>query len=189
MFSLLAVVLWFAGLWAGTVQLDLQGSTRLGDRPQPDVVVWLESPVLSRGSDSRRPVLDQRNLRFSPRVLAVQVGTTVEFPNNDRVFHNVFSFRDGKRFDLGLYPIGSIKRVTFDKAGVSRIFCNIHPQMAAYVVAVESPLFAVSNEAGEFTLRGVSEGSYTYHAWRAGAQPLTGAIMVRQGQPLDIRWP
>jgi hypothetical protein len=60
--------------------------------------------------------------------------------------------------------------------------------MAAYVVAVESPLFAVSNEAGEFTLRGVSEGSYTYHAWRAGAQPLSGAITVRQGQPLDIRW-
>ena len=189
MFSLLAAVLWFASLTSAVGQLDLQGSTRLGDAPEADVVVWLESPTLPHSPDIRRPVLDQRNLRFAPRVLAVQVGTTVEFPNNDRVFHNVFSFRDGKRFDLGLYPIGSMKRVTFDKPGVSRIFCNIHPQMAAYVVAVASPLFAVSDETGEFTVRGVPEGSYTYHAWRAGSPPLSGAITVRPGTPLDIQWP
>ena len=63
----------------------------------------------------------------------MRVGTTVDFPNNDRVFHNVFSFRDGKRFDLGMYPIGTLRRVTFDKPGLSRLFCNIHPNMAAYV--------------------------------------------------------
>jgi plastocyanin len=189
MSSLLAAALWFATLTAVAGEFDLQGSTRHGDMPEAHVVVWLESPALPRALDSRRTVLDQRNLRFSPRVLAVQVGTTVDFPNNDRVFHNVFSFRDGKRFDLGLYPIGSVKRVTFDKPGVSRIFCNIHPQMAAYVVAVDSPLFAVSDDTGEFTLRSVPEGPYTYHAWRAGAQPLTGSITVRPGQPLDIRWP
>jgi hypothetical protein len=82
-----------------------------------------------------------------------------------------------------------VKRVTFDKPGVSRIFCNIHPQMAAYVVAVDSPAFAVSDDTGAFTLRGVPEGSYTYHAWRAGTQPLTGSVTLRPGQPLDIRWP
>lgn len=188
MFSLLVAVLWFANLLASTGQLDLQGSTRFGDMPEPDVVVWLESPALPRSLDSRRSVLDQRNLQFAPRVLAVQVGTTVDFPNNDRVFHNVFSFRDGKKFDLGLYPIGSVKKVTFDKPGVSRIFCNIHPQMAAYVVAVESPLFAVSDEMGQFTLRGVPEGSYVYRAWRAGAPPLSGTVTVRPGQLLDLRW-
>ncbi|HEY7449380.1 MAG TPA: carboxypeptidase regulatory-like domain-containing protein [Vicinamibacterales bacterium] len=189
MSSLLAAALWFASLATAAIHLDVQGTARLGDTPEPDVVVWLESPALSRSMDSRRTVLDQRNLRFSPRVLAVQVGTIVDFPNNDRVFHNVFSFRDGKKFDLGLYPIGSVKRVTFDKPGVSRIFCNIHPQMAAYVVAVDSPAFAVSDDTGAFTLRGVPEGSYTYHAWRAGTQPLTGSVTLRPGQPLDIRWP
>jgi plastocyanin len=188
MSSLLAAVLWFATLLFG-MHIDLQGSTRLGNTPEAEVVVWLEASALLRAPESRRPVLDQRNLRFTPRVLAVQVGTTVEFPNNDRVFHNVFSFRDGKRFDLGLYPIGSIKRVTFDKPGVSRIFCNIHPQMAAYVVAVDSPLFAVSNEMGEFTVSRVPEGPYIYHAWRAGAQSLSGQITVRPGESLDIRWP
>jgi plastocyanin len=191
MSSLLAAALWFASLTAAAqaVHVDVQGSTRLGDMPEPDVVVWLESPSLPRSLDSRRTVLDQRNLRFSPRVLAVQVGTTVDFPNNDRVFHNVFSFRDGKKFDLGLYPIGSVKRVTFDKPGVSRIFCNIHPHMAAYVVAVDSPVFAVSDETGTFTLRDVPEGTYTYHAWRAGAQPVSGVVTLRPGEPLDIRWP
>jgi hypothetical protein len=149
----------------------------------------LEAPDVSRQPDRHRPILDQRDLQFAPRVLAVEVGTTVEFPNHDRVFHNVFSFRDGKRFDLGLYPIGSVKRVVFDKPGVSRIFCNIHPHMAGYVVAVDSSVFAMSDDNGSFTLPGIPEGTYTYHAWRAGASPLTGTVTVQAGNHLDIQWP
>ena len=98
-------------------------------------------------------MLDQRNLSFSPHVLVVRVGTTVDFPNNDRVFHNVFSFRDGKRFDLGMYPVGTMQQVTFDQPGLSRIFCNIHPNMAAYVLTVDSPYFARADESGAFTHR------------------------------------
>jgi len=119
-------------------------------------------------------VLDQRNLSFTPRVLAVPVGTMVEFPNNDRVFHNVFSFRDGKRFDLGLYLVGSSRQVAFDKPGLSRIYCNIHPNMAAYVMAVDSPYFAVSDRAGTFRIAAVPTGTYRYYAWRLGAEQLTG---------------
>ena len=132
--------------------------------------------------------MDQRNLQFLPQVLAVRVGTTVKFPNGDRVFHNVFSFQDGKKFDLGLYPVGAVKYVRFDQPGVSRLFCNIHPKMAAYVVAVDSPYFATTDEHGAFRID-APPGTYTYHAWRAGGDILKGRVTVADGAPLNIEWP
>jgi plastocyanin len=167
------VALYVAGMQA-TGGGDLLGIVRVGGRPAPHAVVWLEAPASAHATAAPKIVLDQKNLKFSPHVLAVRVGTTVHFPNNDRVFHNVFSFHDGKVFDLGLYPVGASKDVRFDKPGLSRIFCNIHPKMAAYVFAVDSPYFAVSDESGAFALPDVPPGRYTYHAWRAGAPQLTG---------------
>lgn len=166
---------------------DLSGIARVAGGPTEHAVVWLEASGSSVAPQT--VVLDQRNLAFAPFVLAVRIGTTVEFPNNDRVFHNVFSFRDGKRFDLGMYPTGSVKRIVFDKPGLARLFCNIHPNMAAYIMAVDSPYFAVSNEKGAYTIAGVPPGTYTYHAWRPGGQPLTGSITVEGITPLEIRWP
>ena len=186
---LFIAALWFIRLATGVAEVELPGTARVASQPQAGVVVWLDMQGLSQAPDRQRPVLDQRDLQFAPRVLAVQVGTTVEFPNHDRVFQNVFSFRDGKRFDLGLYPVGSAKRVVFDKPGVSRIFCTIHPHMAGYVVAVDSSVFAVSDEDGAFTLNAIPEGTYIYHAWRAGASPLTGTVTVQAGAQLDIQWP
>lgn len=167
---------------------ELTGSAQAADRPAQYAVVWLEAsgaPVTA----PQKVVIDQRNLAFSPQVLAIRVGTTVEFPNNDKVFHNVFSWRDGKKFDLGMYPKGAVKRIVFDRPGLARLFCNIHPNMAAYIMAVDSPYFAVSNEKGTFVLTGVPPGTYTYHAWRPGGQPLTGSIVVDGDNSLDIRWP
>lgn len=157
---------------------------------EPNVVVWLDAPGAPRAdAPSKRVVLDQRNLSFSPGVLVVRVGTTVELPNNDRVFHNVFSFHNGKRFDLGLYPVGTVRRVTFDQPGLSRIFCNIHANMAAYVMAVDTPYYAISDRDGHFDVPSVEAGRYTYHAWRSGGSDLTGAVDVQPGQSLDLRWP
>ena len=136
-----------------------------------------------------RIVLDQRNLAFSPHVLVVRVGTVVDFPNNDRVFHNVFSFRDGKRFDLGMYPVGTVRQVRFDKPGLSRIFCNIHPQMAAYVVVVDTPYFASADRNGAFSIAEVPAGTYTYRAWRPGGPTLTGSFASGSGTPLNVKWP
>jgi plastocyanin len=167
---------------------DLRGTVRVGTRTQGDAVVWLETTLPPAG-DAPRPVLDQRNLTFSPHVLAVRVGTTVELPNNDLVFHNVFSFHDGKKFDLGLYPVGTKKRLTFERAGLSRLFCNIHPAMAAYIMAVDSAYFAVSDKDGRFAIRNVPPGTYTYHAWRPGGEILTGSVTVEAGAPLEVRWP
>lgn len=167
---------------------DLTGTVQASDTPLANAVVWLEvadPPIAPRSS---RVVLDQRNLTFAPQVLAVQVGTTVDFPNNDTVFHNVFSFRDGKRFDLGMYPIGISKRILFDKPGLARIFCNIHPNMAAYVLAVDTPYYAMSDGRGAFTITGVPPGTYTYHAWRPGSETLTGSVTVDTTQRLRIQW-
>jgi plastocyanin len=168
---------------------ELSGTVQVADRPAQQAIVWLEASGAPVTAPTQKIVVDQRNLAFSPQVLAVRVGATVEFPNNDKVFHNVFSWRDGKKFDLGMYPKGAVKRIVFDRPGLARLFCNIHPNMAAYIMAVDSPYFAVSNEKGTFAIPGVPPGTYTYHAWRPGGQQLTGTITVDGDNSLEIRWP
>src|SRR3954449_7388373 len=162
--GLLALMLSGAsGPGAGAPSVDVAGSATFKDKPLADAVVWVDAPE-SRQDPRPEVVLDQRNLSFSPHVLAVRVGTTVSFPNHDRVFHDVFSFRDGKRFELGLYPVGAVKQVPFDRPGLSRVFCNIHPGMAAYIMVVDSPYFGVTDRDGHFTLSGAPAGTFTYHA-------------------------
>jgi plastocyanin len=179
----------FIASLSGQSVTDLRGTARTGDRPAPETVVWLDAPNAPARPQAARVVLDQRNLSFSPRVLVVRSGTTVDFPNNDRVFHNVFSFHDGRIFDLGMYPVGAERRVLFDRPGLSRVFCNIHPNMAAYVLAVDSPYFAIADESGAFAIASVPAGAHKYHAWRAGAvTELTGTWTSADG-PMTITWP
>jgi plastocyanin len=175
-------------LGATDKDLVLKGTARSGAKPERDAVVWLEA----RGAaapPAQKVIVYQRNLTFAPHVLAIRVGTAVDFPNDDRVFHNVFSFRDGKKFDLGIYPVGTRKRVVFSEPGVSRLFCNIHPNMAGYVVTVDSPYFSAADDRGTFTITGVPAGTYTYHAWRPGGPEITGSVTLRPETPLDISWP
>ena len=187
--SLLCLAVILAGepvLLAQTI--NLHGTAQAGAKPLANVVVWLEGPNLPLEISKDKVVLDQRDLAFSPHVLAVRVGTTVVFPNNDRVFHNVFSFRDGKIFDLGLYPVGTVQQVKFDHVGLSRIFCNIHPNMAAYIMVVDSPYFAVTDESGAFSMASVATGTYTYRAWRAGKAQLEGKWSTAD-VALTVGWP
>jgi plastocyanin len=165
----------------------LAGVARVGGKATADVVVWLEAPSAPRPRE-RRFVVHQRNMQFVPRVLAAPVGATVELPNNDRVFHNVFSFTNGKPFDLGLYPTGASKHITLDRPAVNRLYCNIHPHMGAYIVAVDTPYYATSDRDGGFAMRDVPAGRYTYRAWRSGADAVTGVVTVGEGQPLEISW-
>jgi plastocyanin len=184
--GLLPVLVWLAA--APALAADLRGRAQTSGKPAQHAVVWLEAAGVPTPPQTAKVVLDQRNVAFVPHVLAVRVGTVVDFPNNDKVFHNVFSFRDGKKFDLGMYPKGAVKRIVFDRPGLARLFCNIHPNMAAYVMAVDSPYFAVSDEEGAFTIPGVAPGTYTYRAWRPGGQELTGSVTVDGNQTLEIRW-
>src|SRR5437763_3277338 len=175
---------------SGQLLADMHGTALSADRSVQDTVVWRDAPGSPPPANAPRAVLDQRNLSFVPRVLVVRAGTLVDFPNNDRVFHNVFSFRDGKRFDLGLYPVGARRRVAFDRPGLSRVFCNIHPNMAAYVMTVDSPYFAVSDQNGAFTINSVPAGSYPYHAWRTGDTELaTGTFTNGTNVLLAVSWP
>ena len=171
-------------------QWPVRGRALVAGRPAANAAVWLEGGDAPRVAAAKRVVLDQRNLQFSPQLLVVRVGTPVVFPNSDRVFHNVFSFHHGKVFDLGLYPVGESKVVHFDRPGVSRIFCNIHPNMAAYVVAVDSPYFAVSDASGAFVIPDVPPGRYTHRAWRPGGADVSGTWTVSaETAPLVVEWP
>lgn len=134
-------------------------------------VVWLE-PVAGTPTPSFLPhgryTLLQKNRTFIPHLQVIPVGTVVQFPNADPFFHNVFSLFDGKRFDLGLYEAGSSKSVTFSREGVSYIFCNIHPEMSAVVVALSTPLYAIADTDDSFVLHGIPAGDYNMHLWIEG---------------------
>jgi plastocyanin len=174
----------------GSATSEISGDARLGDKPVADAVVWLDAPNAPRSAAPVTATLDQRDMTFLPRVLAVRTGTTVTFPNNDRVFHDVFSDHEGKTSSLGTYPVGTEQRIRFTQAGLSRIFCHIHPQMAAYIVVVDSPYFAVADAGGRFTLPSVPVGEYRYHAWRPGGPTLDNTITVAgASMRLEVRWP
>ncbi|MBV9610497.1 MAG: hypothetical protein JO187_13130 [Acidobacteria bacterium] len=115
--------------------------------------------------------MTQKNKSFSPHVMVIPAGSTVEFPNKDPFFHNVFSLFEGKRFDLGLYEAGTARIVHFDRPGVCYIFCNIHPEMSAVVVVVDTPFYGISDKAGNVTIADVPQGQYTAHIWYEGGAP------------------
>jgi plastocyanin len=113
---------------------------------------------------SRRAVLDQRNRMFVPHILPIQTGTAVTFPNSDNVRHQVYSFSPAKRFQLRLYAGTPAAPVVFDKPGVVILGCNIHDQMSAYLVVVDTPYFALTSD-GRADLAGVPEGAYDVRVW------------------------
>ena len=142
-----------------------------------NVAIWLVPldpmgaavPVSSRLPNS--PQLVQRNKTFEPHVLIVRLGTMVEFPNQDPFFHNIFSLYDGRRFDLGLYESGTKRTVKFDRPGVSFLFCNIHAEMSAVVLSVDTPYFALSDRNGNVAIRNVPDGRYEMHVWYERSAP------------------
>jgi plastocyanin len=161
-------------------------------RDSPDrrrSVVYLESGPIGAFDDVGRgeASLDQRNEAFFPYVLAVQAGTTVAFPNDDRTYHNVFSFSKAKRFDLGRYPRGQSKSVRFDRPGVVRVFCDIHAHMSAFILVFAHPFFATTDAEGRFRIPSVPPGAYTIAVWTDGAVRETRKIEVPAGEAaLDL---
>jgi plastocyanin len=152
-------------------------ATHAAHSSSADVVIWLEpidsdgKPIASAIDPPRDVQLVQRNKTFEPHVVVVPVGTVVQFPNKDPFFHNVFSLFDGKRFDLGLYEAGSSKPLRFDRPGVSFLFCNIHPEMSAVVVVVQTPYFAKSDRSGRISIAGVPDGRYRLRVWYERSAP------------------
>lgn len=180
--------LWMAELFsavaflsAGDVTVTGRVSVGGGEKKvsAANVVVWLtplaapaEQPAASQTERPRlRFHLVQKHKQFDPHILVAPVGSAVEFPNLDPYFHNVFSLFEGKRFDLGLYEAGSTRTVRFDRAGISYIFCNIHPEMSAVVVALETPYYAITDRAGEIRIPAVPPGRYRLEVWNERSLP------------------
>src|SRR5271170_802507 len=163
------------------VELIRSGS-RMKDASK--AVVWLipigatvEAP---QQKQSEIPQLVQKDKSFHPSLLVIPVGGKVEFPNHDPFFHNVFSLFEGKRFDLGLYESGTTRFVQFDKPGVSFIFCNIHAQMSAVVIALATPYYAISDARGELSIPAVPPGRYELQVFHPSVAPDTLRAVSRE---------
>jgi plastocyanin len=140
-----------------------------------NAVVWLTPVGVTvdppRQDPAHIPQLVQKNKSFQPSLLVIPVGGKVEFPNHDPFFHNVFSLFEGKRFDLGLYESGTTRFVQFDKPGISFIFCNIHEQMSAVVIALATPYYAVSDARGDLNIPDVPPGRYQLQVFHSSVAP------------------
>ena len=135
-----------AGKIEGTIKVK-------GLRSPANILVYLtNAPPVSPDLSRVKGVMDQRNLTFFPHVLPILVGTTVEFPNNDQVDHNVFSMSRTKPFSLGLYKPGDIKRVLFDKPGIVELRCDIHAEMSAFILVMKNPYWAMTDAEGHFEI-------------------------------------
>jgi plastocyanin len=171
-------------LQAGDIKGKVSGASGIS-------VVWVDAiqgktfPV-----PEKHVVIDQKGLVFQPHIVAIQQGTTVEFLNSDNVAHNVFwtGISGNKKLghNLGTWPKGEKKAFKFDNPGVAALLCNVHPEMAAYVVISPTPYFAESDAAGNYKISGVPDGSYTVTAWREGAKQQSKPIAVKGEASVDF---
>jgi plastocyanin len=186
--GLAAGCLLIAAVRAAAASTDLLVDVR--DRhgsPVSDAVVYAVPRARVPPAPGRRAVIDQRNRMFVPHVLAIQTGTAVTFPNSDNVRHQVYSFSPAKRFQLPLYAGTPTTPVVFDKPGVVAIGCNIHDQMSAYIVVVDTPYFAPTVN-GRATLPGLPDGSYDVRVWAEGMreEPPFQEVRVGAGEPKSL---
>jgi plastocyanin len=174
------------GAWilvVGTDETAIDGRVTVRGMPDSsDAVVYIDKIQGKTFAPPTTPVtLDQVNLRFTPHVLPVLLGTNVAFPNSDPVRHNVFSPTSSWKFNLGTYPRGSTKFRVFDKPGAITLLCNVHAEMSAYVIVTETPYFAVTDKAGAFMIRNIPPGTYVLKTWHAKARPTSMNITVAEG--------
>jgi plastocyanin len=154
-----------------------------------DFVVYIEGPLTNAPATepapaptaqvtTTKPAVSQEKAVFSPHILPVMAGTTVEWPNKDTIFHNVFSYSESKQFDLGLYKDPEVKKITFDKPGRVDVFCSIHANMSCVVLVVSSPYFSVTDGRGNYALTNVPAGTYTLKAWHERLPAQSRQIVV-----------
>ncbi len=153
-----------------------------------NVVVYIE-----KIGDNKFPapeehgVVDQFNLTFVPHVIAIQMGTTIDFPNSDSVRHNVLSPPDCPiQFNLGTYDVGVVKHVTFDKSGEIPLLCNVHAEMSAFVIVLENPYFSITGKDGVFKIENVPAGTYKLSAWHERLKTITKDVTIEAGKTANV---
>ncbi len=152
-----------------------------------NAIVYAErNPKGSPATPKAGAVMDQLNLTFVPHVLPVLVGTKVSFPNSDEVRHNVFSPSAPKRFNLGTYPKGLSREVVFDKPGEVALLCNVHAEMSAYVLVLETPYFTVSAKDGSYTLKDLPPGTYTVTVWHERFKSTSAPVEVKGSETVPL---
>jgi len=146
-----------------------------------NVVIYLRN-ARPQGVEAMRVSIHQRNETFTPRVVAVTVGSEVDFPNDDPIYHNVFSLSRVRTFNLGRYPRGDTRRVRFDRAGIVKVFCEIHSHMSATVMVFNHPWFAMPDDTGRFALGAVPPGDHEVTAWHERLGDTTVKLRVEPGR-------
>jgi plastocyanin len=167
----------------------VKGTITIGGKPAADAVVSIEGlskeqmkTQLSLAKPQKKTI-DQRNMKFTPTVVAVKVGDTVDFPNHDKVWHNVYSKGGVDDFDLGLYPSGETRSKKFDHPGVARILCNAHPEMEGFVVVKEHPFFSTTDSRGNYEIKNVPLGKLRVEIWYPNLQVRSEPVpLVRDGE-------
>jgi plastocyanin len=172
------------GAWAGDIEGKVAGI-------KGKSVVYVDTIAgKTFPAPKDHPVMDQKGLMFSPHVMLVQQGTTVEFLNSDTVQHNVFWTAIGgdKKLghNLGTWPKGEKRSFTFDKPGVVPVLCNVHPEMAGYLVVSPTPYFAETDDSGAYKIKDVPDGSYTVMVWHEGAKNQSKPVTVAGGGKADF---
>lgn len=176
---------------------DVERRPNVGDLAMPPAhepsdrrrsVVYIETAPRAafEQRDDVRPRMDQKNETFVPHVLAIVAGTTVDFPNSDRTYHNVFSLSRAKSFDLGRYAAGHSKSVRFDRPGIVRVFCEIHSHMSAFILVFAHRYFAVTDDEGRFRLENVPPGTYTIVAWNETVPQTTRRVVVPESGDVEV---
>ena len=167
----------------------VKGTITIAGKPAPDTVVSIEGlskeQIKTQMSHTKpqKKIIDQRNLKFLPTVAAITVGETVDFPNNDKSWHNVYSKGGANDFDLGLYAPGKTRSKKFDKVGVSRILCNAHPNMEAFVVVKDHPFYSATDSRGNYEIKNVPLGKVRVEIWYPNLEVTSETVeIVRDGE-------
>jgi plastocyanin len=165
------------------------GTVNRGEAPdRRRSVVYLETAP--RGAfeqaESVRATMNQRDETFVPHVIAITTGTTVDFPNSDRIYHNVFSLSKPMPFDLGRYAAGRSKAVRFDRPGIVRVFCEIHSHMSAFILVFSHPFFATTDTEGRYRIDNVPPGTYNVVAWNEGNASEPAPTVVPSGGVAEL---
>jgi plastocyanin len=173
----------------------IKGTVTVNGKPTADAVITVEglsSAQIKARVASIKPqkkVMDQKDSKFIPTVVAIMVGGTVDFPNHDKSWHNVFSKGGANDFDLGLYPPGGTRSKKFDKPGVSRILCNVHPTMEAFVVVKEHPFFSSTDNRGLYEIKDVPLGKVRVQVWHPNIEIREDAVeLVRDGEVFALNF-
>jgi plastocyanin len=153
-----------------------------------NIVLYLRNAPTPDGATPNRARIEQTEERFKPHIVPVLRGATVDFPNADVVFHNVFSLSSAKSFDLGRYPKGQAKSVTFDESGVVQVFCHIHSDMSAIVLVLDNPFFTMPAANGRYVLEDVPPGDYTVVGWHERIRPVLRTVHVAAGETARLNF-